>query len=178
MKGLAKQPAERYDDCASFARAVLGEVPEGLPEDTKVQSAAAPAEPRVSQGEAGRVRCPVCSKGIAFGPKHAGRSIRCPKCETKRRVGNNLRSLTEVVPVTESTTGPADATMQLGAVETVKVAANRDDPGVAPPIPPGSPATSVGGLGRNRTLIVGIAVAGGSTGHWTACQTCASAEDV
>lgn len=133
MKGLAKQPAERYDDCASFARAVLGEVPEGLPEDTKVQSAAAPAEPRVSQGEAGRVRCPVCSKGIAFGPKHAGRSIRCPKCETKRRVGNNLRSLTEVVPVTESTTGPADATMQLGAVETVKVAANRDDPGVAPP---------------------------------------------
>jgi hypothetical protein len=63
QRGMAKDPAERYPDCSSFARAVF-QGPE-----------AAPRPPRAGKGV-----CPACGKAFAIPSSARGKRVRCPSC--------------------------------------------------------------------------------------------------
>jgi hypothetical protein len=75
-KGLAKKPSDRFADCAAFAAAVLRDVP--VLED----------EPGVA-----RLLCPHCSNILKLPVTAAGQKGKCPRCQTKMKVAEDLGAL-------------------------------------------------------------------------------------
>src|SRR5271166_3106605 len=76
LRGLAKNPADRFETCSVLAQEVLAEVPSG-----SSRTAVALLNGLTSRGEAGRVPCPSCGTPIPAGREHAGRRLRCTKCQ-------------------------------------------------------------------------------------------------
>jgi eukaryotic-like serine/threonine-protein kinase len=76
LRGLAKNPADRFETCSVLAQEVLAEVPAG-----SARTTVAPLNGLTSRGEPGRVPCPSCGTPIPAGREHAGRRLRCLKCQ-------------------------------------------------------------------------------------------------
>ncbi len=74
-RGLAKNPADRFETCTVLAQEVLAEAPTG-----SARTTVAPLNGLTSRGEPGRVPCPSCGTPIPAGREHAGRRLRCTKC--------------------------------------------------------------------------------------------------
>ncbi len=82
-RGLSKDPADRFENCASLARAILANVPPlvaGQPLSTP--ELISPA----SKGTSGRVPCPACGGLLPVVREHAGRRITCTRCRATAMV--------------------------------------------------------------------------------------------
>src|SRR5262249_4010064 len=76
LRGLSKDPDERFESCTAMAREVLAALP------TDPGSSAATARVAVtSQGSPGRVPCPACGAAMPVGREHAGGRICCVRCQ-------------------------------------------------------------------------------------------------
>ena len=75
-KGLAKKPADRFESCAAFVKAVLRDVP-ALIDDPGVA----------------RLLCPQCSNMLKLPVAAAGQKGKCPRCRTKMKVADDLGAL-------------------------------------------------------------------------------------
>jgi formylglycine-generating enzyme required for sulfatase activity len=76
LRGLAKNPEERFPTCREFAYHVLQDVP--LLAD----------EPDIA-----RLLCPSCSNILKLPVKAAGQRGKCPKCQTQMKVADDLGAL-------------------------------------------------------------------------------------
>jgi eukaryotic-like serine/threonine-protein kinase len=76
LRGLAKDPDERFESCAAMAREILA----ALPADDSATATTARVE-RTSRGSPGRVPCPACGAAMPVGREHAGSRIRCVGCQ-------------------------------------------------------------------------------------------------
>ncbi len=76
LRGLAKDPDERFESCTAMAREVLA----ALPDDVVATAATARIE-RTSRGRPGCVPCPACGAAVPVGREHAGGRIRCVACQ-------------------------------------------------------------------------------------------------
>lgn len=110
-RGLAKEPAERFESCTAFACEILAEVPS----EGKSRLVAMAVERAVSRNPPGAPTCPVCSRDLPVGEANAGERIRCPRCSATLLVevpkhglvnlavvGQPSRSWTTEVPVVGS----------------------------------------------------------------------------
>jgi WD40 repeat protein len=77
-KGMAKEPGQRYSDCAAFARAVL----EGASASAAVASVAPAPSQTPAAKEAFACPCPSCAKMLRLPAASRGRQVRCPSCKT------------------------------------------------------------------------------------------------
>jgi tRNA A-37 threonylcarbamoyl transferase component Bud32 len=110
QRGLAKNPRDRYADCASFARAV-------------VAAATGPAAPAPPAPKSKAVTaCPGCGKKFTVVASALGKRVRCPQCGEV--VQTDLPPAFTPVPATPRVPPPAGA---LTLAETVS------DPGAAAP---------------------------------------------
>ncbi|MFM8803417.1 MAG: serine/threonine-protein kinase, partial [Planctomycetia bacterium] len=75
-RGLAKDPAERFATCAEFAAAAVADL--------------VPLEP---EAETVRLLCPACKNILKLPQRAAGRSGRCPRCQSVMDVAADLGSL-------------------------------------------------------------------------------------
>src|SRR5262249_21276555 len=82
LRGLAKDPDERFECCAALARAIL----EAIPPATAAAVGPGQAEV-VSGGKVGRVPCPACQEPMPVGREHTGGRVRCPRCRATLLVG-------------------------------------------------------------------------------------------
>jgi eukaryotic-like serine/threonine-protein kinase len=99
LRGLAKDPDERFESCTAMAREILSALP-------SVEVSTEPTE-RVeltTRGSPGRVPCPACGAAMPVGREHAGSRIRCMRCQAISTVGL-LSSNTVQLKLVE----PADA---------------------------------------------------------------------
>jgi serine/threonine protein kinase len=71
-KGLSRDPADRYVNCAAFAKAVLAAT------NTIPMAAHAPAVQKTKA--APKAVCPTCRKPFALPPDPAGKKVTCPAC--------------------------------------------------------------------------------------------------
>ncbi len=76
LRGLAKNPADRFETCSALAQEMLAGVPVEASRTT-----VAPLNGLTSRGEPGRVPCPSCGSPIPAGREHAGSRLRCMKCQ-------------------------------------------------------------------------------------------------
>jgi serine/threonine-protein kinase len=124
-RALHRDPAARFADCASFARAAV-EAAAAAPahESSPAYSPSpAPASATVAVAAVGRKRldCPVCAKPLGAPPNAAGRRIRCPVCSAKLLVAVDLGSLT-LVDSEES-----GGTMQVSSLQSYALASAPGD---------------------------------------------------
>ena len=141
MKGLAKDPADRYGSCAEFARAF---------EQAAIAAGAGTAVIATSDtaGARGRAACPACHKGLVLpnppGGVEAlrGRTFACPGCKARLRFGDDGQTLLPAEPAepgaaprTELLAGlpPAAATQRFTAPEMPAVSAGGPPAGRARP---------------------------------------------
>lgn len=95
MRGLAKDPAERFESCGSFAEAVLA------------------ALPRKVESEKQQLMCPRCGRLLNVQKARAGKRGSCPKCDGALSISSD--ALTLWLP--EDRSGPvalAPSTLELG----------------------------------------------------------------
>jgi serine/threonine-protein kinase len=129
LKGLAKEPDERFESCAALAREIL----EAVPTDA---AAAGPWRAEVvSRGQAGRVPCPACQEPMPVGREHVGGRVRCPRCRATSLV-SLLSSSTVQLKLLE----PADP---LSAAPVAPIVVEAPDP---EPEPDSSAATVLAAL--------------------------------
>jgi eukaryotic-like serine/threonine-protein kinase len=76
LRGLAKDPDQRFESCTAMAREILA----ALPADAVCTSGTARI-PRTTRGNPGRVPCPACGTAIPVGREHAGSRIACVRCQ-------------------------------------------------------------------------------------------------
>lgn len=76
LRGLAKDPDERFESCTALAREILA----ALPAD-RVASSSTEQVAVTSRGVPGRVPCPACGRAMPVGREHAGGRIRCVGCQ-------------------------------------------------------------------------------------------------
>ena len=76
LRGLAKNPADRFESCSALTQDVLLEIP-----SSAGRSPAAPINGLTSRGEPGRVPCPSCGTPLPAGREHAGSRLRCTRCQ-------------------------------------------------------------------------------------------------
>ncbi len=77
LRGLSKDPGDRFESCSALAVEALAEVPTpvpGRPLPIPVVLAAA------SEGKPGRVPCPACGGLLPVIREHAGRRVTCTRC--------------------------------------------------------------------------------------------------
>ena len=74
-RGMAKNPAKRFESCKAFAERVLATIPQPAAVD-KLQ-----------------LMCPQCSRLLNVKPDWAGKQGNCPRCKTALTIGVDLRSL-------------------------------------------------------------------------------------
>lgn len=75
-RGLSKRPADRFNTCREFVADALRNVP------------ALVDEPNVA-----RLLCPHCATMLKLPVTAAGRKGKCPRCQTRMRVADNLGAL-------------------------------------------------------------------------------------
>ena len=128
-KSLARDPKDRYPDCASMARAVL---------DAAAGPVSTPAKPTTEVRL--RLDCPACASPLGLTASMGGKRFRCPSCKSKLRIGDDVRSLA-VVPEGDGSTmempipgrpGSGSAEVALPALPRPGVVAPRLGP-IAPP---------------------------------------------
>ena len=141
-RSLARDPKDRYPDCASMAKAVLD-----------AASGVAPATAPPSAEARLRLDCPTCSSPLGLTPSMAGKRFRCPSCKTKLRVADDVRSLA-VVPEGDGSTMelpvPGRTGSGSGPIEVLTPDLPRPD-SFEPRPEPTAPT------GRRRMLVPGIA---------------------
>jgi serine/threonine-protein kinase len=76
LRGLAKDPQERFESCLSLAQEIMADVPSG-----GSRPVAAPLNGLATRGEPGKVPCPACGAISPVGREHAGSRIRCINCQ-------------------------------------------------------------------------------------------------
>lgn len=77
LRGLSKDPGDRFESCSALASEALADVPPPVPGRTPPPTVLiAPA----STGEPGRVPCPACGGLLPVVRKHDGRRISCTRC--------------------------------------------------------------------------------------------------
>jgi tRNA A-37 threonylcarbamoyl transferase component Bud32 len=128
-RALAKDPNQRYPDCMSLSRAVAQATPAQV----------------VAAGEAVRLTCPNCGRGLRVPEKARGRVARCPGCQKQYRVSGGLDRLEPIdaaganslpeIPLAETLSVPARSS---GTVAAVSPAAGRRSQPPAPATPGGS----------------------------------------
>jgi serine/threonine-protein kinase len=77
LRGLSKDPAERFETCSLMAEEILAAVPASL-SSTPVS----PLKARTSRGEPGKVPCPYCGSVMPAGREHVGSRLRCTRCQS------------------------------------------------------------------------------------------------
>ena len=82
LRGLSKNPDDRFESCVRFASEVLAGVA------SPVSSRLIPNVPlgTISRGIPGHVDCPVCQKALPVGREHSGKGIQCIGCKSTLRV--------------------------------------------------------------------------------------------
>ena len=75
-KGLAKNPAERFPTCREFAATVLRDVP-----------------PMEDEPGVARLLCPQCANILKLPTEAAGQKGKCPKCQSRMKVAEDLGAL-------------------------------------------------------------------------------------
>lgn len=75
-RGLAKQPEERFATCRDFAAAVLADV-----------------QPLKDEPGVARLLCPKCMSLLKLPESAAGRTGKCPKCQTAMKVAADLGAM-------------------------------------------------------------------------------------
>ncbi len=105
LRGLAKDPAERFETCTLMAEEILSAVPAGFSSPP-----ASPSEANTSRGQPGKVPCPYCGSLMPAGRQHVGSRLRCTRCQSVSLV-QMLSMSTLQLKLIES---PASATV-LGA---------------------------------------------------------------
>jgi serine/threonine-protein kinase len=81
-RGLSKDPAGRFENCAALAYEILAEVPSR----GTSRLVAMTVERAVSGTERGQGACPVCSRALPVTEAQAGERIRCPRCSATLQV--------------------------------------------------------------------------------------------
>ena len=111
LRGLAKDPDERFESCTAMAREILAALPAG--EDPSEATALVEV---TSRGSPGRVPCPACGGDMPVGREHAGGRIRCVRCQAISAVSllsSNTVQLRLIEPVDSggqtSSRGPGPA---------------------------------------------------------------------
>ncbi len=124
LRGLAKEPAQRFADCGTFARAVLAGIPApprarpssadvSLPSPAESFSRtvlagipeALPARPSSAEvklptaAETMRVICPSCRKVLRVAARAAGKKSKCPTCQTVFPVSREVAAAAVPAPV-------------------------------------------------------------------------------
>jgi eukaryotic-like serine/threonine-protein kinase len=77
LRGLSKNPGERFETCTVMAEEIISAVPSSQP-----SSAGASCGPRTSRGEPGKVPCPYCGSLMPAGREHVGSRLRCTRCQS------------------------------------------------------------------------------------------------
>jgi ABC-type glycerol-3-phosphate transport system substrate-binding protein len=81
LRGLSKDPDQRFENCSLMAEAILAAAPTNLPGGN-----AASRGSRASRGEPGRVPCPSCGSIVPAGREHVGSRLRCMRCQAVSQV--------------------------------------------------------------------------------------------
>jgi hypothetical protein len=77
LRGLAKDPAERFPNCVSLAQELLSAVPAA----SATELGAVNGNESASRGRPGQVPCPACQAVMPVGREHAGARVRCVQCQ-------------------------------------------------------------------------------------------------
>jgi serine/threonine-protein kinase len=172
LRGLAKDPDERFESCTALARAILEAVP--------AEAAGAWRGEVVARGKPGRVPCPACREPMPVGREHAGGRVRCPRCGATSRVGllsSDTVQLKLLEPAGPSPSpGPTPVVVDAPDPEpepdpsAATALTARPGPGAAPAAPAARPRPrATGRLGRvgiRRSAIGLVALAVLSAGGW------------
>jgi hypothetical protein len=75
LRGSAKNPAERFDNCVALAQEVLAAA-----HSVAESSSGSAMTSLTSRGEPGRVPCPACQAPLPVGREHAGGRVCCTQC--------------------------------------------------------------------------------------------------
>jgi serine/threonine-protein kinase len=78
LRGLSKDPEQRFETCSLMAEEILAAVPASL----SAISGSTPLEARTSRGSPGKVPCPYCSHLMPAGKEHLGSRLRCTQCQS------------------------------------------------------------------------------------------------
>jgi serine/threonine-protein kinase len=82
LRGLSKDPADRFPSCAAFAEAVAA----GLAADPRITATVPPSSAAAAPPESVKLQCPACRKTVGvsrsmYGDlKRARKSLTCPEC--------------------------------------------------------------------------------------------------
>jgi serine/threonine-protein kinase len=75
LRGLAKDPGERFASCLEMAQEIMAGIPAGS------RAVVPPLNGLTARGEPGKVPCPSCGAISPAGREHAGNRVRCMKCQ-------------------------------------------------------------------------------------------------
>ena len=171
LKGLSKDPKDRFENCAALAREILAEVPPPVP--GRPSLAPQPFTPP-SVGEPGRVPCPACGGLLPVIPEHAGRRVTCTRCRAValvQLVGGTVR-LRLLAPAPRPPESDSSMTPVLPGPEPAAPTPPTSPPTDAefddwpPPNPPRSRrlAAGVGLIALGLLCVVGAWLLGGRAG--------------
>ncbi len=152
-RALSKTPDQRFASCVEFARAVLGAAKR--PETASVA---------VDGTGAARLACPQCGGPLNVLPKHGGRKVQCPRCQSVLRVSTDLR---QASLADSSDTSPASQVQRAAGSASGTVAPPPQPPrdsttsGIVraqtpPPVPTGNRLTSPSGQPVRTAIPAGI----------------------
>jgi serine/threonine-protein kinase len=82
LRGLSKEPADRFESCTALAHEVLAVVASTAPPVSPGRS----STPATSRGTPGRVPCPGCQAPMPVGREHVGGRVRCSSCHATSMV--------------------------------------------------------------------------------------------
>jgi serine/threonine-protein kinase len=161
LRGLSKDPNQRFETCSLMAEKILSEVPTSLSGTAN----SSPGDARTSRGKPGKVPCPYCGNVMPAGREHVGSRLRCTRCQSVSMV--QMLSITtlqlSLIESTSSTViagapivvhGPDDEPAPDPGAVTALVAAPGDSHGAR------TETTRFDGPRRRRKLLLWIAACG------------------
>ncbi len=81
LRGLAKNPADRFESCVEMAHELIAALPSA--DSAEVDRVRAKS---TSRGQPGRVPCPACQAPMPVGREHAGGRVQCVRCQATSQV--------------------------------------------------------------------------------------------
>ena len=160
LRGLSKDPRDRFESCSALAREILADVPPLVP--GRPIPAPTPVTP-TSKGAPGRVPCPACGGFLPVVPEHAGRRITCTRCRATavvQVVGGTVRLRLVAPPPRSAQAGPSLAPVPHGPEPP---ASPRPATGAEVDVLPASAASKGSRPGRRARIwlgLIGLAVVG------------------
>jgi serine/threonine-protein kinase len=100
LRGLAKEPGERFESCVAMAQEILAATP-----SQALAGSSSSSTRLTSRGQPGRVPCPACQNPMPVGREHAGGRIRCMQCQATSQV-TLLSSNTLQLKLVDSASAP------------------------------------------------------------------------